>query len=151
MHRGTVAVCDDCIRIPYIPEAKIGGEYMVRIWSSGAGSYSTQTNIRHYRNKDGTEMLQAALRCNFEAHLREIPHYVKGRDWYGRGWGQSQPTFELWIRVQPRWVVQAVFNQIRTERNERTVEGLTRLKGKPRKDWTYNDHEDWHRAMGTLH
>jgi hypothetical protein len=148
-HNGR-AVCWHCLDNPTLPEAVQGGYRCTMVWRTEYGMYRHQTNPGYYRRKDGKEWQLAAEDLGYCAHLIERAHYSKWRDWYGRPCGYSDPQFELWVELSPGTPVDEVKQEIKARRSDKRIEDLMPRLRKPRSEWTYDDHETYHRMMGTL-
>jgi hypothetical protein len=133
-----------------MPEPIEAGKRMVRVWRTEYGAYQSQTDPRYYRKRDADEWLSAAQSLKLTAHMAEKGNYVKWRDWYGRPCGLNYPEFALWIEVPSAKVTQGVYDAIRAVRRNSQLARLEQIHAKPKAEWQYKDHEDWHRIIGTL-
>jgi hypothetical protein len=147
-------VCWHCLANPQKMIERVTTVYVGRltaeVWRTEYGAYRSQTDPVYYRRKDANEMLAAAKRLGLTVHLQERPHYSKWRDWYGRPCGYSDGTFHLWVEMDATTIPAEVGRKIKDERNEALIADLMPRLRKPRSEWTYKDHETYHRMMGTL-
>jgi hypothetical protein len=153
-HHGS-HICWHCVSHPEKQQARVGTVYVGRmsavVWRTPHGAYRHQgTGIGYYRRKDAVEMLAAAERLGYTAHLQEIGHYSKWRDYYGRPCGVSDPTFHLWVEMSQTVTPAEVGREIAHERADDCVAMLMKLSRKPRSEWSYQEQETYCRLGGML-
>lgn len=152
-HVAAAGLCPECFR----PEAQMkrvgktyAGRRMAVVWRTEYGAYRHQTSPGYYRKKDALEMARACRGLGFTYHLQERPRYVTWHDWYGRPCGYSIPDFFLWVEMDATTTPEDIMRVLKPAVTTARMLDLEPRLRKPRAEWTYEDHETYHRYMGTL-